>query len=78
MTCGNCMEQQILPAYLPTSLAASAALRCGCEQVESSDALPNLEEIVEAADCVMVARGDLGAQVSRPLCSWLCTPAVVQ
>lgn len=27
------------------------------------DALPNLNEIIEAADGVMVARGDLGAQV---------------
>lgn len=32
-------------------------------QIESSDALPNVAEIVAAADGVMVARGDLGAQV---------------
>ncbi|KAL4457632.1 hypothetical protein ABPG75_012497 [Micractinium tetrahymenae] len=32
-------------------------------KIESSDALPNVAEIVAAADGVMVARGDLGAQV---------------
>jgi pyruvate kinase len=32
-------------------------------QIESCDAIPNLEEIVGAADGVMVARGDLGAQL---------------
>jgi pyruvate kinase len=29
--------------------------------VESHDSVPNIEEIVEASDAVMVARGDLGA-----------------
>ena len=32
-------------------------------KIESSDSLPNLEEIVLASDAVMVARGDLGSQV---------------
>ena len=37
---------------------------CVCDlQIESLDAIPNIGEIVEAADGVMVARGDLGAQV---------------
>ena len=36
-------------------------------KVESHDSVPNLEEIVEASDAVMVARGDLGAHpVRRP------------
>lgn len=30
-------------------------------KVESYDSVPNLTEIVEASDAVMVARGDLGA-----------------
>ena len=29
-------------------------------KVESHDSVPNIEEIVEASDAVMVARGDLG------------------
>ena len=33
-------------------------------KVESHDSVPNLAEIVEASDAVMVARGDLGA--ARP------------
>lgn len=33
-------------------------------KIESVDALPNLPEIVQACDSVMVARGDLGAQIS--------------
>ncbi|CAK0751017.1 hypothetical protein CVIRNUC_002035 [Coccomyxa viridis] len=32
-------------------------------KVESHDSVPNLEEIVAASDAVMVARGDLGAQI---------------
>lgn len=32
-------------------------------KVESHDSVPNLEEIVEASDAVMVARGDLGAHL---------------
>lgn len=32
-------------------------------KVESYDSVPNLGEIVDAADAVMVARGDLGAQI---------------
>jgi len=32
-------------------------------KVESFDSVPNLAEIVEASDAVMVARGDLGAQI---------------
>ena len=34
-------------------------------KVESHDSVPNLEEIVEASDAVMVARGDLGAHPVR-------------
>ena len=30
-------------------------------KLESYDSVPNVQDIVEAADCVMVARGDLGA-----------------
>lgn len=32
-------------------------------KIESSDCLPNLDDIIEASDSVMVARGDLGAQI---------------
>lgn len=32
-------------------------------QIESLDALPHLDEIIEVSDAVMVARSDLGAQV---------------
>ena len=32
-------------------------------KIESFDSVPNLAEIVEASDAVMVARGDLGAQI---------------
>ena len=32
-------------------------------KVESFDSVPNIAEIVEASDAVMVARGDLGAQI---------------
>lgn len=32
-------------------------------KVESFDSVPNLQEIVEASDGVMVARGDLGKQI---------------
>ena len=31
-------------------------------KLESHDSVPNAQSIVEAADCVMVARGDLGTQ----------------
>jgi len=34
-------------------------------KVESHDSVPNLAEIVEASDAVMVARGDLGAPLPR-------------
>ena len=32
-------------------------------KIESFDSVPNLPSIVDAADAVMVARGDLGAQI---------------
>ncbi|CAH2056828.1 unnamed protein product, partial [Thlaspi arvense] len=32
-------------------------------KIESIDSLKNLEEIIQASDGVMVARGDLGAQI---------------
>ncbi|KAK9817658.1 hypothetical protein WJX72_000267 [[Myrmecia] bisecta] len=32
-------------------------------KVESYDSVPNIQEIIEASDAVMVARGDLGAQI---------------
>lgn len=34
-------------------------------KVESHDSVPNIEEIVEASDAVMVARGDLGKHHTR-------------
>lgn len=34
-------------------------------KVESHDSVPNIEEIVEASDAVMVARGDLGKTPHR-------------
>lgn len=35
-------------------------------KVESHDSVPNIEEIVEASDAVMVARGDLGKCPTQP------------
>ena len=37
--------------------------------MESHDSVPNIEEIVEASDAVMVARGDLGTFFCHP-CQW--------
>ena len=34
--------------------------------MESHDSVPNIEEIVEASDAVMVARGDLGMMFDTP------------
>lgn len=36
-------------------------------KVESHDSVPNIEEIVEASDAVMVARGDLGEHQTATL-----------
>lgn len=36
-------------------------------KVESHDSVPNIEEIVEASDAVMVARGDLGGDLPSTL-----------
>ena len=36
-------------------------------KVESHDSVPNIEEIVEASDAVMVARGDLGKEPPPPV-----------
>ncbi|KAK2079062.1 hypothetical protein QBZ16_002752 [Prototheca wickerhamii] len=51
------------------NLRSYVAARSGREigivaKIESYDCIPNLAEIVEASDGVMVARGDLGAQIS--------------
>lgn len=57
-------------------------------KIESIDSLKNLEEIIQASDGVMVARGDLGAQIPLEqvpaaqqrivqLCRHLNTPVIV-
>jgi len=43
--------------------SAAAAVPSVVSKIESFDSLPNLDEIVAASDAVMVARGDLGAQI---------------
>lgn len=55
-----------VPARKPALAAPRAPhswARRSLRQIESVDSLPHLGEIVAAADGVMVARGDLGAQV---------------
>ena len=46
-----------LKSYL--SARASRAIEV-IAKLESHDSVPNAQDIIEAADCVMVARGDLG------------------
>eukprot|EP00191_Tetraselmis_sp_GSL018_P021820 CAMPEP_0177625964 /NCGR_PEP_ID=MMETSP0419_2-20121207/30392_1 /TAXON_ID=582737 /ORGANISM="Tetraselmis sp., Strain GSL018" /LENGTH=626 /DNA_ID=CAMNT_0019126969 /DNA_START=8 /DNA_END=1889 /DNA_ORIENTATION=- len=57
-------------------------------KIESSDALPNIESIARSADTVMIARGDLGAQIPLEqvpavqqeitmVCQALGTPVIV-
>ena len=36
-------------------------------KVESHDSVPNCQEIIEASDGVMIARGDLGMSSCQPL-----------
>ena len=51
-----------LRSYL-SAKGPEAAATALVAKIESMDAIPNLGEIVEASDGVMVARGDLGSQV---------------
>ncbi len=42
--------------------------KCGCQarvisKIERSEALNNIEEIIEASDVIMIARGDLGVEI---------------
>ncbi len=48
--------------YIATRTSATIEL---IAKIEAFDSLTNLDAIIAAADGVMVARGDLGAQVSQ-------------
>ena len=58
--CGTWLLLPALPSGCTCPAAAAAA---GVPQIESFDAVPKISEIVAASDAVMVARGDLGAQI---------------
>ena len=52
-----------LRAFLRAQPGAAAKEVGVIGKIESMDALPRLAEIIDASDAVMVARGDLGAQI---------------
>lgn len=54
-----------LKSYLGSRAGSSIEV---IAKVESYDSVPNVPEIVEASDAVMVARGDLGMPQSHSLC----------
>lgn len=63
---GGCLAEtharRRLPG-LPRSPGPDARPAPAPPQIESFDSIPNLASIIEASDGVMVARGDLGAQI---------------
>ncbi len=54
--------------YNARKLIKDAGGNCGViAKIERAEALDNIEEIVEAADCIMIARGDLGVEIGDAL-----------
>ncbi|MCP4874815.1 MAG: pyruvate kinase, partial [Gammaproteobacteria bacterium] len=44
-------------------LEAEGSMAGLCAKIERAEALDNLEEIIEASDAIMIARGDLGVEI---------------
>lgn len=64
----NAVSQSFVERAADIEAVRAAAAKIGCQpfviaKIERSDALQNYEEILAAADGIMVARGDLGVEV---------------